>query len=166
MSTHFLFNLTFATFLWLAVDARIVNLFVPGKAALPGVAIAAENMGVDDAGHTTWLLGPGEASGTFTSDASVPTDAHYFELVAGASDAHRVQTALLSDYLVDGRMIANAAPAHTLVVHDDCALGEGDGLARCAPAVFVPVQVADSADGADGAPVVAAAENANGAGRG
>ena len=49
----------------LPVDAAVVSLFVPDVAG--SLALTAQQQGTDSAGRTTWVLGPGVASGALAS---------------------------------------------------------------------------------------------------
>ena len=49
----------------LDVSANPVSLFIPG--AVDGMPFTAEFLGTDSAGRTSWRVGEGVASGTFTA---------------------------------------------------------------------------------------------------
>ena len=53
--------------------AGIVSLYVPDDVAGSGVPITADPIGTDKTGHTTWRIGVGASSGTFTNLQFAPT---------------------------------------------------------------------------------------------
>ena len=53
--------------------AGIVSLYVPDDVAGSGVPITADPIGIDKTGHTTWRIGVGASSGTFTNLQFAPT---------------------------------------------------------------------------------------------
>ncbi|KAI1782957.1 hypothetical protein LXA43DRAFT_1103196 [Ganoderma leucocontextum] len=65
------------------VSGAVVSLVIPF--ADPDEAITANFLGTDAEGHTSWSLGPGVTSGSFTN-----TDFDRDTLVAGATDVHEV----------------------------------------------------------------------------
>ncbi|KAI0370903.1 hypothetical protein BV20DRAFT_907811, partial [Pilatotrama ljubarskyi] len=65
--------------------AGAATLFIPGVDVQP---ITADIEGVDASGHTTWRVGPGFPSGTYTEDGLVVVSA---TLVAGPTDVHFVE---------------------------------------------------------------------------
>ena len=54
----------------LDVAAAVTSLYIP---ILDPQPITADLEGVDDSGHTTWRIGPGVTSGTFTDDSGLIT---------------------------------------------------------------------------------------------
>ncbi|KAI0351657.1 hypothetical protein OH77DRAFT_1429485 [Trametes cingulata] len=70
------------------------TLFIPGVDVQP---ITADIEGVDASGHTTWRVGPGVPSGTYTEDGLVVVSA---TLVAGPTDVHFVENDTADDFAV------------------------------------------------------------------
>ncbi|KAI0351654.1 hypothetical protein OH77DRAFT_1439155 [Trametes cingulata] len=82
-------------FLLLAFGVQFTDLSLSGITAatlyiplLDPQPITADVEGVDASGHTTWRIGPGVPSGTFTQDPGLFASA---TLVEGATDAHLVE---------------------------------------------------------------------------
>ncbi|OBZ65741.1 hypothetical protein A0H81_14292 [Grifola frondosa] len=64
--------------------AAQVSLYIPGFDPQP---ITADELGVGADGQTTWRIGPGVTSGTYTQDAGIFGSA---TLIAGPSNAHLI----------------------------------------------------------------------------
>ena len=64
----------------LDVSAAVTSLYVPGSS---GVPFTADPIGTDSSGHTSWRVGIGAASGTFTAtqDAVGPSGAFKLDLL-------------------------------------------------------------------------------------
>ncbi|KAI0656227.1 hypothetical protein C8Q70DRAFT_935755 [Cubamyces menziesii] len=65
--------------------ADVTTLYIPGFDPQP---ITADIEGVDDSGHTTWRVGQGTPSGSYTQDPGILVSA---TLVEGSTDAHFVE---------------------------------------------------------------------------
>ncbi|KAI1782918.1 hypothetical protein LXA43DRAFT_385212 [Ganoderma leucocontextum] len=95
-------------------SAAIVSLYLAGD---DGVPYTADPIGTDKSGHTTWRLGVGASSGTFTATQS--TAGPSATLVEGATDFHafgadgstsaRVDCALASPTASGGVVVASCA---------------------------------------------------------
>ncbi|KAI9057577.1 hypothetical protein FKP32DRAFT_1598151 [Trametes sanguinea] len=68
-------------------NADVTTLYIPGY---DPQAVTADIEGIDASGHTTWRLGPGVPSGTFTADRGMVSAS--VTLVEGPSDAHLVES--------------------------------------------------------------------------
>ncbi|KAM5538849.1 hypothetical protein V8D89_007571 [Ganoderma adspersum] len=141
------------------VSGAVVSLLVLD--AEPHQALAGKYLGTDAQGHTSWSVGPGTPSGSFTD-----TDFPNVTLVAGASDAHQVEAfkTVFTDVTLSATAsegCAFATPASGGVVSATCSgVGQVVGAtssttttsvvstAYATLAALVPVQVPDSGSGA------------------
>ncbi|PIL26063.1 hypothetical protein GSI_11817 [Ganoderma sinense ZZ0214-1] len=76
------------------VSANPVSLFLPG--AEGDEAFTADLLGTDSTGHTTWRIGVGSASGSFTATGDGAAAYPSVTLVEGSSDIHIIQAILTS----------------------------------------------------------------------
>ncbi|CDO69986.1 hypothetical protein BN946_scf184836.g60 [Trametes cinnabarina] len=88
--------------------ADVTTLYIPG---FDPQAVTADIEGVDASGHTTWRIGPGVPSGTFTEDGGMVFASA--TLVEGPTDAHFVE----------------ADPMISVALTEDC--GISGGIAVC-----------------------------------
>ncbi|PIL26067.1 hypothetical protein GSI_11821 [Ganoderma sinense ZZ0214-1] len=125
----------------------IVSLYIPNNVAGDGLPLTADPIGTDNTGHTTWRLGVGASSGTYTdlqfAQTSVvatlvegPTDVQVFANVGGATSAH--ESCAIATPTASG-----AAPIASCVL--EIADGSTTGtIAGTETATPMPIQVADS----------------------
>ncbi|KAH9916293.1 uncharacterized protein BXZ73DRAFT_105920 [Epithele typhae] len=156
-------KLALATLFYGVAYAAIVSLHFPGVSETPNIALTASKLGVDSAGHTTWVIVPAKsASSTFGVDTAHPTEA-----VTVVEDASEIvfSSTVAFPQTIGGLVLSLPTDApQTLVVGEDCKLAAGGSQAVCAgsvvspatatglsvasftlPAVVVPVQVDDAA---------------------
>ncbi|KAM5538845.1 hypothetical protein V8D89_007567 [Ganoderma adspersum] len=147
-------SLALLTLLWAPYAAAgIVSLYIPENVAGEGVPITADPIGTDNTGHTTWRLGVGASSGTFTNVQSArtsvvatlvegSTDVQAFANLGGATSAHE-NCAIATPTASGGVPIAS------------CVLEFADASSRATiagteTATPMPVQVADKTGGSSG----------------
>ncbi|KAJ3001883.1 hypothetical protein NUW54_g6157 [Trametes sanguinea] len=75
-------------------NADVTTLYIPGY---DPQAVTADIEGVDASGHTTWRLGPGVPSGTFTGNGGMELAS--ITLVEGPTDAHLVESDPMISFL-------------------------------------------------------------------
>ncbi|KAM5538862.1 hypothetical protein V8D89_007584 [Ganoderma adspersum] len=143
------------------VSGAVVTLLVP--AAAPNQALSGKYLGTDTEGHTSWSVGPGSPSGSFTD-----TDFPGVTVVAGATDAQAQGTLATVLGGVSATISASegctfSAPASGGAVAANC-LASGQVVGTFGPggvpttsftqtefttlATLVPIQVPDSGSGA------------------
>ncbi|KAI1782958.1 hypothetical protein LXA43DRAFT_1068112 [Ganoderma leucocontextum] len=137
------------------VSGAVVSLYIPENVGGPGVPITADPIGTDNSGHTTWRIGLGAPSGTFTNVDSAfgavtatlvegSTDAHAFANIGGA-------TSVREDCVIATATASGGVPIASCVfqIADGSSTGTIAGTETATP---MPVQAADKTGGSSGSP--------------
>ncbi|KAM5538847.1 hypothetical protein V8D89_007569 [Ganoderma adspersum] len=137
-------------------SAAVVSLYLPAES---GVPFTADPIGTDSSGHTSWRLGIGAASGTFTvtQDAAGPSEQTADSescpaaatLVEGASDLHVFGGTGGAGARVDCAYATPTASGEAIVASCTAEVSDrATTLVKAAPPVtLVPLAVQVSDDG-------------------